>query len=477
MTNIKSNSKKKMAIITSYFANESYGLLGPQMAASLIEDHTSYECIVIAVTRDDDKTTCKRSLSDYFGKDRPLVAFSSLSGREDLFILARELKEAGAFTLLAGPQADVDFSGEINRHDFPHHFQGLSRHFSCALHGPAEQSFALLQQMDTNGWRDTPGLRYAGADGTILHNPRQAWDERYFARVRWDNLYRPGESGIIPLKITSGQILQQIGCPHAAARTEVAIDYPAFLNTNGKKKVKISLNGCSFCDVAIDKGFQGTVSVDTVLSQIDCLPEKADGRKIPFELINENPLPGLSGLIKEISKSGIRLSQINLIMRADWFLKGESLIKKVLLSARDMDIRVVLSSVGFESFDESILRNLNKGLSVDIILRTIFLMRRLKEEFPDHLDYSRASGANHGFIHPTPWDSPAIAENIQRIIGRHSLEADILPNHSTPLIIHHASGLADWIREVEKREGCRFQRYGTIIGWWPEAVLLSNQGE
>jgi hypothetical protein len=66
------------------------------------------------------------------------------------------------------------------------------------------------------------------------------------------------------------------------------------------------------------------------------------------------------------------------------------------------------------------------------------------------------------------WDSEATSQNIQEIIDRCNLAPDILPDHSTPLIIHHASGLAEWIRTVEQREGHQFKRYGSIIGWWPE---------
>lgn len=45
-----------MVIIASYFGGETYGLLGPQMAATVIQENTSYECIVVAVAREDDKT-------------------------------------------------------------------------------------------------------------------------------------------------------------------------------------------------------------------------------------------------------------------------------------------------------------------------------------------------------------------------------------------------------------------------------------
>jgi len=466
-----SKSKKKMAIITSYFAGETYGLLGPQMAATLIETHTPYECMVIAVAREDDKTLLKGALSNYFGKERPLIGFSSLSGREDLFHFAKDLTEEGCFTILAGPQADVDFSGEVDCKDFPHRFQGLSGHFSCALQGPAEACFYLLAAMDDDWQRDVPGLFTIGADGAVIQNARQPWNESYFQTVRWDNIYRPEKSQIIPHHVSSAQVLQQIGCPYAARQRWAEIDYPAFLNNQKGLKADVLLKGCSFCDIAVDKGFQGSFGMETVLNQIQSVPA-ANGRKIPFELINENPLPGLLQLLYETGKRKIPLSRINLIMRADWFLKGSEILPKVLLRARDMGIRIVLTSVGFESFDNTILRNLNKGLTIETVLKAVSLMRRLKDEFPDVWGYTRSDGANHGFIHPTPWDSEATSQNIQEVIDRYDLAPDILPNHSTPLIIHHASGLADWIREVEKKEGVQFRRYGSIIGWWPESLEL-----
>ncbi|HSR61233.1 MAG TPA: hypothetical protein VLL47_10790 [Robiginitalea sp.] len=111
-----------MAIITSYFKDERYGLLGPQMAATIIQDNTPYACIVIAVTRDDERASLKKALADYFGAQRPIVGFSALSGREDLFLLAKELREEGAITILAGPQANVDFLGENDWQNHPHRF-------------------------------------------------------------------------------------------------------------------------------------------------------------------------------------------------------------------------------------------------------------------------------------------------------------------------------------------------------------------
>ena len=464
---------KKMAIIAGYFDNETYGLLGPQMAATIIQDHTSYECIVFAVARKYDKDALKRQLADYFERAKPLVGFSALSGREDLFALAKELNGEGAITILAGPQANVDFSGEEGWRNHPHRFKGLSENFSFGLHGPAEQAIELLKCLDSKeDWSDLPGLLYINSNGNILGNPPIAWNPLYLGNVRWNNIYRTTNEGLAPVKIGLGQVLQHIGCPHATRNTPLVIDYPAaFGEVAGKEEpIELSLKGCSFCDVAIDKGYFGRLDLETVISQINCLPEFAEGRKIPFELINENPLPGLPELLNEANSRHIKLTQVNLTLRADWLISGIRHLKPALEKAADMGVYVLLSSIGFESFDDTILKNLNKGLSAKKNVEAIRLIRQLKREFPQWLGYATGEGAIHGFIHPTPWDTRETAANIQKAIALYGLQNDILPPHSTPLIIHHASGLGHWIREIEQREAICFKRYSSIVGWWETPV-------
>ena len=80
---MKSCSRKKMVIITSFFKDETYGLLGPQLAATIIQEHTPYECIVIAVTREYDRAVLNAFLVDYFGAKRPLVGFPCNSNDND----------------------------------------------------------------------------------------------------------------------------------------------------------------------------------------------------------------------------------------------------------------------------------------------------------------------------------------------------------------------------------------------------------
>ena len=179
---------KKMAIITSYFKGETYGLLGPQIAATIIEDHGACECIVIAVTREDNKATLKTALADYFAAQRPIIGFSALSGREDLFSLAGELSKEGAITILAGPQANVDFSGERGWRNHPHRFKGFWECFDFGLQGPAEQVVPLLSRLDKNDELSIPGLLYLGKDGVVRQNLPKEWDHNYLGQVRWDNI-------------------------------------------------------------------------------------------------------------------------------------------------------------------------------------------------------------------------------------------------------------------------------------------------
>jgi hypothetical protein len=459
-------NRKKMVIVANYFAGERYGLLGPQLAATIISENSDYHCIVVATTRDDSPVLLKKALSDYFDVHRPIVAFSTIGGRSDLYQLAAELKAEGAVTILAGPQTGADFNGEEGYRRYPFRFQGFSDHFTFGIQGPAEQILPVLSDEETDFLRKSPGLLFLDKQKEIIQIPSKRWEEKFLSKISWDNLYRLEGAFLKSHAISSGQVLQQIGCPYAAKFRSVDIDYPAFLAKPSGHKVSVSLRGCTFCDVANDKRFHGNLKPNTVLRQMRNLPNNGHGRKIPFELINENPLPGLPGLIEAADRHQLKLSQVNLTLRADFFLRGIPLLREALLAAQKLNILILITSIGFESFDDRILHNLGKGVTVDTNLKAIAHLRKLKNEFPRNIGYLRSEGANHGWIHPTPWDSPETLENSNRCIQVNRLLEDILPDHSTPLIIHHASGLAEWIRAIEKKENIRFNRRGSIIEWW-----------
>ncbi|MEJ2025796.1 MAG: hypothetical protein P8Y00_12450, partial [Deltaproteobacteria bacterium] len=434
----------------------------------------------------------REMLWDFFGSQRPVIGFSTLSGRQDLVHLAGALRNDGAITFLAGPQSDVDYGGEVDWKLHPHRFRGFSKEFSFALHGPAEQILPLLNHRDGDLAGPVPGHIQYTAEGKLLHHPEQPWNSRFLGKVTWDNLFILERSGFTPLKVSTGQVIQQIGCPYAARGKWIEIDAPVSRVSKRGRSVRLFARGCSFCDVAVDKGFCGRVDMNTVLTQIEGLPagdevDKGfcgrvdmntvltqieglpagdDGRKIPFELINENGCGELSAILRACRKRRMDLSRINLTVRADWFIRSEGRLREALELARSLGTVIHLGSMGFESFDDTILKNLNKGVTAAANLRAVALIRRFKEDYPDHWSYSRSDGSVHGFIHPTPWDTEETWKNIQSVFREHTLLLDIIPDHSVPLIIHHASLLGDWIRKIEQKEGRLYNRLGTIIEWW-----------
>jgi len=76
---VRNKNRKKLVIITGYFTGESYGLLGPQMAATIINDYTDYEAIVVGITNEDAKKELKTALNHYFKDQQKVVGFSCRS--------------------------------------------------------------------------------------------------------------------------------------------------------------------------------------------------------------------------------------------------------------------------------------------------------------------------------------------------------------------------------------------------------------
>ena len=72
---------------------------------------------------------------------------------------------------------------------------------------------------------------------------------------------------------------------------------------------------------------------------------------------------------------------------------------------------------------------------------------------------------------PKPWDDSETFPEMDRNIVLHGLFEDVLPDHSTPLIIHHGSALGDWLRQIEESTGVTFGRDGTWIEWWNYSFL------
>ncbi len=432
-------------IIFTHHTGEPHGILGAQAAATYITEKLGLPCIVVGLQREFSEEKLLFFIDEYYS-DKPnrIVAFSHLCGRKDIFGIVPLVRGAGYRTVLAGPQAAQDYRGEENHQQHVHRFRGFENLFDVALHGPVDRA-TLEHLTEATDCIEMPWKRDLSLDTD--------WSNIYIFR---ENLQR--------LDVQVVQVLHAIGCPWATKACDIMVDPPSALKDR-LPPLSVHSKGCVFCDVARDKGFYGQVDEERVWSQLDRLPEK-DGRKIPFELIDEYPIRPLRLLLNKVAGRPMRLSQVNLVCRVDDINRHTEELADVLKVARDSGTRVMFSSIGFESFTDKILRNFNKGILVDDIVQCVETLRRLKEKFGGTLLYRRDEGANHGFIHPTPWDDAETAPEMNRNIFLYRFFDDILPEHSTPLIIHHASFLADWIREIEEKTGLIFNRDGTWIEWW-----------
>jgi hypothetical protein len=432
-------------ILFTHHTGEPHGILGAQVAATFFDQKLSIPSIVVGIERNFSKDRLFRLVDEYYAGKQKIAAFSHLCGREDLTGLIGELKQKGFVTLLGGPQSRQDYIGEPDSDTYPHRFRGLKSTVDIAFHGPVD----LLKSE-----------HLAGRE-LLLDYP---WTKKIFLEVDWSNLYTFSDT-LKRLEIKMGQVLNTIGCAYACKAQTMTLPPPTSLREKGIPKIEVWSEGCIFCDVSRDKGYHGSVDRDTLITQLKGLPE-VDGRKIPFELVDEYPIRSLGKLIEEAERYRIKLSQINLVCRVDDINNHASHLVEILSLARSHDIKVMFSSIGFESFSDRLLQYFCKGLTVDDIVQCVETLRRLKERYGRSFLYRRDEGANHGFIRPTPWDDSETMQEIDRNIFLHRFFEDILPEHSTPLIIHHASYLGDWIRQMESVTGITFSRKGTWIEWW-----------
>jgi hypothetical protein len=432
-------------IIFTHHTGEPHGLLGAQVAATFFGRKLSIHSIVVGIERNFSKERLLRFVDEYYAGKQKIAAFSHLCGRKDLIKLLQELKQEGFATLLGGPQSRQDYVGEPDTDSHPNRFSGLKSIVDMAVHGPVD------------------GLRseHLGVRGGLLEYP---WTNNIFLEVDWSNIYTFSDT-LKKLDVKMGQVLNTIGCAYACKPQTITLPPPTDLREKNIPELEVRSEGCIFCDVSRDKGYHGAIDRNRLMTQLTGLPD-VDGRKIPFELIDEFPIRSLGKLLEDAKGLKINLSQVNLVCRVDDINAHASDLIEILSIAQSQDIRIMFSSIGFESFCNQLLHYFCKGITVEDIVKCVETLRRLKDRYGTTFLYRRDEGANHGFIRPTPWDDSETMQETDRNIFLHRFFEDILPEHSTPLIMHHGSYLGDWIRQIESATETTFNREGTWIEWW-----------
>jgi hypothetical protein len=437
-------------IILSHHTGEPHGILGAQAAATFFTRHLGIASIVVGVLREFDAEALYRFIEGHYRDQARTIAFSHLCGRKDLVSLAEELKKRGFRVILGGPQARVDYYGEDDQLTFPHRFRGLKHCVDLAIQGPVD--LLTAEQFSSEGCIELP------------------WKKDISLEVDWSNLFICSDT-IHRLDVLLPQVLQAIGCQYANKQGTVALPAPSTLGqriggVSEQEKTTLVCRGCVFCDVARDKGFHGLVEDRALIAQLHALPNYDVQRKVAFELINEYPIRSLRHLFALAAGENIRLTQVNLVCRVDDINAHPNELEEALRAAQDRGIRLMFASIGFESFSERILAHFNKGVTVEDNLNAVRILRDLKARYKRILLYRRDEGAFHGFIHPTPWDDEETRLEMDKTMYMYNLFEDIMPEHSIPLIIHHASCLGDWIRSIEEKTGAIFGRDGNWIEWW-----------
>jgi len=461
-------------IIFTHHTGEPHGILGAQVAATFLQRKLSIPSIVVGIERNISKERLLHFVDEYYAgtwsptgeavapHDRSyggtsqlkfhngglllrVAAFSHLCGRPDIIELIQELKQRGFVTILGGPQARQDYKGEPDTDLYPHRFKGLKSIVDIAFQGPTDR----LQS------------EHLGSGDGLLEFP---WTRNIFLEVDWSNLYTFSDAPK-KVEVQLGQVLNTIGCSYARKPQTVILPPPANLRASGIPELEVRSEGCIFCDVSWDKGYHGSVQREKVIAQIAGLPE-VDERKVPFELIDEYPIRSLGKLLEDAERQKIKVSQVNLVCRVDDINAHASALVEIVLLARRQGVKIMFASIGFETFSDRLLHYFCKGITVADVVKCVETLRRLKDKFGSYFLYRRDEGANHGFIRPTPWDDGETLQEIDRNIFLYRLYEDILPQSSTPLIIHHASFLGDWIRQIESTTGVTFSREGTWIEWW-----------
>jgi hypothetical protein len=432
-------------IIFTHHTGEPHGLFGAQVAATFFGRKLSIPSMVVGIERNFSQERLFHFIDEYYAGKRKIAAFSHLCGREDLIKVIQELKQEGFVTLLGGPQSRQDYVGESNGDSYPHRFSGLKSIVDMAVQGPID------------------GLRseHLEMSDRLLENP---WANNIFLEVDWSNIYTFSDT-LKKLDVKIGQVLNAIGCAYARKPQTITLPPPSNLRGKDIPELEVRSEGCIFCDVSRDKGYHGAVDRYRLMTQLKGLPA-VDGRKIPFELVDEYPIRPLGKLLEDSEGHEIKLSQVNLVCRVDDINAHASDLEAILALAQKQNVKIMFASIGFESFCNRLLHYFCKGITVEDIVKCVETLRRLKDRYGNTFLYRRDEGANHGFIRPTPWDDSETMQEMDRNIFLHRFFEDILPEHSTPLIIHHGSYLGDWIRQIESATEITFNRVGTWIEWW-----------
>jgi hypothetical protein len=428
-----------------------------QLAATIVSRYSDHRAIVIEVDFDDRVTA--DSLVDCvradLGFSDPIFGFSLLksSSAAGYLFIARQLKQRGYKTFIAGAEIDYVYLPEVGHRTHEHRFQGNTTEFDFLFEGPAEHIIPVLDDIQASKeYAGRPGVTTV-RDSEVVRGKQPQYCIDKLVEVDWGNLLI-FDGGLSKRKIQSGVVLAQRGCPYGSQSKLLAIDPPIGIDLPA---YEITTKGCSFCHY----GEPLTIPLRHVLSQIRNIP-LTKGKK-NFYLSHQNPFPLLPKLIEQVEDIGT----IHLMSFPGSIIHHTDSVRSTIIQAQEQGITLDMSCVGFESFTPNVLRNLNKDTSVEQNMREIEIMMNLEDNFPNF----RIAAGCHGLIVPTPWHtSDDLAKEFALLLGK-----DLMKRiyggaiFERQLRITHTGDLSNWIRFVEENGRVTYKRncFGQIE-WYTE---------
>jgi len=168
--------------------------------------------------------------------------------------------------------------------------------------------------------------------------------------------------------------------------------------------------GCTFCTLRYSPHMPAPMR-DTRLLLEQCRTLLTMGAR-GLSLQTENPLPYLSSLLDSLAAEPDlhkRCEELH-VRTIPWLVtRHREALEDSIDRCRELGIRLVLSQVGFEAFDELGLQVFHKGLTGEQNRAAARLLGELSERHSD--SFTGTDG--HGFILLHPWSTPeTLAENL-----------------------------------------------------------------
>ena len=184
--------------------------------------------------------------------------------------------------------------------------------------------------------------------------------------------------------------------------------------------------GCGFC--AAGNSYEALsleAALERVLEQVRYLRQHAPNIE-RLVLKDQNPFAYLEQLFDRAMADNLTPFTLLLETRADWFLRAQARVERILKRLRGTRFRLAPYLVGIENFSPVELARMNKGLQVETHVEFLAWLRKMVARYPDVLDLSHSA---FGFVLLTPWttrqDLELNLDGIQRT-RLHELRGELL---------------------------------------------------